>query len=218
MQSAKQHKQTHNSNTMLNLCWWNLPHRNNIKNWFAIKLNSFFNLGWLVNHNLQICWLTLQTSTTLKHKLQVGLIEFTKKQQHSHPETTLYISLITCSQRAEPASGAHFDGVDCLFIGSIYNSAIKICLVYCCLQQSKCFLQRVVDLDHTKWQYLYNTPHIHSHTHGNDKLTKLAIPKQIQQETSNKLAAKKATALSWSDLNLMRINPHQTMTIRKKSI
>ncbi len=143
MQSAKQHKQTHNSNTMFNLCWWNLPHRNNIKNWFAIKLNSFFNLGWLFNHNLQICWLTLPTSTTLKHKLQVGLIEFTKKQQHSHPETTLYISLITCSQRAEPASGAHFDGVDCLFIGSIYNSAIKICLVYCCLQQSKCFLQRV---------------------------------------------------------------------------
>jgi hypothetical protein len=38
----------------------------------------------LVNHNLQICWLTLQTSTTLKHKLQVGLIDFTKKQQHSH--------------------------------------------------------------------------------------------------------------------------------------
>ena len=54
--------------------------------------------------------------------------------------------------------------------------------------------------------------------HGNDKLTKLAIPKQIQQETSNKLAAKKATALSWSDLNLMRINPHQTMTIKKKHI
>ena len=54
--------------------------------------------------------------------------------------------------------------------------------------------------------------------HGNDKLTKLAIPNQVQQETSYKLAAEKATALSWSDPNLMRINPHQTMTIKKKHI
>ena len=62
MQSTKQHKQTHNSNTMLNLCWWNLPHRNNIKNWFAIKLNSFFNLGWLVNHIIckYVDWLCKQ--------------------------------------------------------------------------------------------------------------------------------------------------------------
>ena len=54
--------------------------------------------------------------------------------------------------------------------------------------------------------------------HGNDKLTKLAIPNQVQQETSYKLAAEKATALSWSDPSLMRINPHQTMTIKKKHI
>ena len=60
--------------------------------------------------------------------------------------------------------------------------------------------------------------HIHSHVHGNDKLTKLTIPNQVQQETSYKLAAEKATALSWSDPNLMRINPHQTMTIKKKHI
>ena len=54
--------------------------------------------------------------------------------------------------------------------------------------------------------------------HGNGKLTKLTIPNQVQQETSYKLAAEKATALSWSDPNLMRINPHQTMTIKKKHI
>ena len=54
--------------------------------------------------------------------------------------------------------------------------------------------------------------------YGNDKLTKLTIPNQVQQETSYKLAAGKATALSWSDPNLMRINPHQTMTIKKKHI
>ena len=65
---------------------------------------------------------------------------------------------------------------------------------------------------------LINMPHIHSHVHGNDKLTKLTIPNQVQQETSYKLAAEKATALSWSDPNLMRINPHQTMTIKKKHI
>ena len=65
---------------------------------------------------------------------------------------------------------------------------------------------------------LYITPHIHSHVHGNDKLTKLTIPNQLQQETRYKLAAEKATALSWSDPNLMRINPHQTMTIKKKQI
>ena len=52
--------------------------------------------------------------------------------------------------------------------------------------------------------------------HDNGKLTKLTIPNQAQQETSYKLAAEKATALSWSDPNLMRINPHQTMTIKKK--
>ena len=54
-------------------------------------------------------------------------------------------------------------------------------------------------------------PHIH-------KLTKLAITNQVQQETSYKLAAENATALSWSDPNMMRINPHQTMTIKKKHI
>ena len=54
--------------------------------------------------------------------------------------------------------------------------------------------------------------------HGNGKPTKLTIPHQVQQETSYKLAAEKATALSWSDPNLMRINPHQTMTIKKKHI
>ncbi len=58
---------------------------------------------------------------------------------------------------------------------------------------------------------LISMPHI-------NKLTKLTIPNQVQQETSYKLAAEKATALSWSDPNLMRINPHQTMTIKKKHI
>ena len=61
-------------------------------------------------------------------------------------------------------------------------------------------------------------PHIHSHVHGDGKLTKLTIPNQVQPETSYKLAAEKAAALSWSDPNLMRINPHQTMTIKKKHI
>jgi hypothetical protein len=56
------------------------------------------------------------------------------------------------------------------------------------------------------------------HAYGNDKLTKLAIPNHVQQETSYKLAAEKATTLSWSDPNLMRINPHKTMTIKKKHI
>ena len=54
--------------------------------------------------------------------------------------------------------------------------------------------------------------------HGNGKLTKLTISNQVQQETSYKLAAEKATALSWSDPNLKMINPHQTMTIKKKHI
>ena len=58
---------------------------------------------------------------------------------------------------------------------------------------------------------LISMPHIH-------KLAKPAITNQVQQETSYKLAAEKATALSWSDPNLMRINPHQTMTIKKKHI
>ena len=54
--------------------------------------------------------------------------------------------------------------------------------------------------------------------YGNGKLTKLTIPNQAQQETSYKLTVEKSTALSWSDPNLMRINPHQTMTIKKKHI
>ena len=46
--------------------------------------------------------------------------------------------------------------------------------------------------------------------YGNGKLTKLTIPNKVQLETSYKLAAEEATALSWSDPNLTRINPHQT--------
>ena len=65
---------------------------------------------------------------------------------------------------------------------------------------------------------LINMPHIHSHVHGDGKLIKLTITNQVPPETSYKLAAEKATALSWSDPNLMMINPHQTMTIKKKHI
>ncbi len=54
--------------------------------------------------------------------------------------------------------------------------------------------------------------------YGNGQLTKLTIPTQAQQETSYTLAVEKSTALSWSDPNLMMINPHHTMTSKQMHI
>jgi hypothetical protein len=62
---------------------------------------------------------------------------------------------------------------------------------------------------------IYNTHHC---VYGNGQLTHLTISTQAHQETSYTLAVEKSTALSWSDPNLMGINPHHPMTSKQMHV